>query len=129
MIAIKRLSYMLIASITFTSCLSGNEDSESLISGTQGTVTSSDGTAVATTENKASADYGYDEVCVPTADDNISNYTFSSTCEIVFSETGATVSNLPDSVAVTSNQSGNLVITSHTSKNIIGFRIWFSKGL
>lgn len=109
---------MLIASITFTSCLSGNEDSESLISGTQGTVTSSDGTAVATTENKASADYGYDEVCVPTADDNLSNYTFSSTCQIVFSDTGATVSNLPDSVAVTSNESGNLVITSHTSKNI-----------
>lgn len=116
--AIKGLFYIFIASITLTGCLSGNEDAEGSASGTQGTVTSSDGTAVATTENDASANYGYDEVCTSTTDDNISNYTFNNTCHIVFSETGATVSDLPDSVAVTSNESGNLVITSHTSKNI-----------
>ena len=116
--AIKGLFYIYIASITLSSCLSGNEDIEDSASGTKGDVTSSDGTAVATTENDASANYGYDEVCTSTTDENISNYTFNNTCHIVFSETGATVSDLPDSVAVTSNESGNLVITSHTGKNI-----------
>ena len=53
--------------------MSGNEDIEDSASGTKGTVTSSDGTTVATTENDASANYGYDEVCTSTTDDNISN--------------------------------------------------------
>ena len=71
--AIKGLFYIFIASITLSSCLSGNEDIEDSASGTKGTVTSSDGTTVPTTENDASANYGYDEVCTSTTDDNISN--------------------------------------------------------
>src|SRR5574344_940369 len=115
---INQLFGLLLGAALLTGCLSDNDNQTLSVAGTQGTVTSSDGTAVSTTENKASADQGYDEVSQPTADDNFSKYTFSSICQIVYSSDGATVTNLPDSVTLTSNANGDVVLTSITSKNI-----------
>jgi hypothetical protein len=114
----KQLLRLLFVTFLLTGCLSENENITSSVSGTQGTVTSSDGTAVSTTENKASATDGYDEIHEPGTDDNFSKYTFSNTCDIVFSAEGATVTNVPDSVTLTSNTNGDVVLTSKTGKNM-----------
>src|SRR5574344_467687 len=100
----------------FVGCMSENVYDSDNTAGTNGST--SNGTAIATTENKASADYGYDEIYSPTADDSYSNYNFANTCTITYSGSEATISNLPDSVTVTSNSNGDVILTSTTGKNV-----------
>lgn len=110
---------ILMSTAMMMGCMSGSDDFDTEMTESQKTLTTStDGTAVSTTENKASAEYGYDEVYAPTADDDFSKYTFGATCNIVYSNNNATVTGLPDSVSITSNTDGNLTLTSKTSKNI-----------
>lgn len=59
-----------------------------------------------------------EEVTTPSADDYLGKYTTASTMKIVWSGSTATVSSVPDSVTVTSNSSGNVVLTSTTSRFI-----------
>lgn len=115
---INHFAGLLFGVALLTGCMSENAGETPSVSGSQGSVTSSDGTAVSTTENKASASYGYDEMYAPKSDDTLSNHTFDYTCNIVYSSNGATVSDLPDSVTLTSNSNGNVVLTGTTSKNV-----------
>ncbi len=78
-----------------------------------------------TTDNSGSSSGSSDstttvgeEVIAPSSDDYLSKYTFASTMKIVWDGSSATISNIPDSVTVTSNSSGNVILTSITSKYI-----------